>query len=117
MGEVLLQYVLESGMTRIALAKKAGYSKSAYNTHIKKRVLSLDILLKYGKALRHDFLTDFPHLIGNMLGEPAVDFDSLSTATTIEEAARQRDVWKTKYFELLEKYHQLKEEMDKLKKR
>ncbi len=112
-GELLLQIVAESGLSITQLVKKVGFSRSSYYNHITDAELPLDILLKYGKVLHHDFLEDFPDLLGNKVAETANSYTSLSHASTREEAERQRDIWKEKYYELLEKYHLLKEQMEK----
>jgi len=112
-GALLQQYVEESGLSVTQLTKRVGYSRSSYYNHINDANLPIDILLKYGKVIKHDFFVDFPELMSNVLYEPHTDFASLSNAETIEEAIKQRDTWKEKYFELLEKYHLLKEKLEK----
>jgi len=111
-GQLLLQIIAESGLSITQLVKKVGISRSSYYNHTVDPELSLDILLKYGKVLRHDFMEDFPDLLGNKLNEADRNYVSLSKADTLEEAERQRDIWKDKYYVLLEKYHLLKEQIE-----
>lgn len=111
-GALLQQYVADSGMNVTQVCKKAGFSRSSYYNHITDPNLPVDILLKYGKILHHDFIKDFPEILGNIVQESSDSYTALSKAETLEEAIRQRDIWKEKYFELLEKYHILKEQME-----
>lgn len=111
-GARLKQVVAENGISITQLVRKTGISRSSYYNHIADRFLPIDILLKYGQVLKHDFLVDFPELSQYIVNENAMPYAQLSEASTIEEAVKQRDIWKEKYFEMLEKYHQLREELD-----
>lgn len=94
------------------LVKKVGVSRSAYYNHIADPQLPIDTLLKYGKVLHYDFMEDFPELFTNNLADGRDSYTQLSHAETKEEAEKQRDIWKEKYYELLEKYMALKEQQD-----
>lgn len=103
-GELLRQIIAESGLTKTSVAEKAGFSRSSYYNHITEPDLSLEILLKYGKVLKYNFIEEFPELIKNVVEESSTKYTLDSKPETIEEAIHQLNIWKEKYFELLEKY-------------
>ena len=63
--------------------------------------------MAYGKAIKHDFTEEFPEMPKYVVEDPDQDYGK---KLTLEEAIRQRDQWKDKYLELLEKYNRLIEE-------
>ncbi len=90
------------------ITNRAGYNRSSYYNHILKPDLSFTILTKYGKALGHDFSRELPEIQPYMrLDEPTPGYQ---TNLTTEELIKQRDLWKDKYLELLEKYNRLIED-------
>ena len=100
-----------TGLNKEDVAMKAGYSRSSYYKHIDNPNLEFHILMAYGKAIKHDFTEEFPEMPKYLLEDPEVDYGN---KITLEEAIRQRDQWKDKYLEILEKYNRLIEErMDK----
>lgn len=103
-GELLQQIVAESGLTITFVTKKAGYSRSSYYNHIVDPDLPLEILIEYGNVLKYNFIEEFPEIFKNTLGESSQPYTPESKPDTIEEAIRQLNIWKEKYFELLEKY-------------
>jgi hypothetical protein len=110
-GEILQAVIESSGYSIVAAAERAGYSRSSYYYHIMDPDLSFEILQKYGKAINYDFRNDFPDMSQHVLEE---DDAKYIKPTNLEQAIREIDRWREKYFELLEKYGQLLEE--KLKK-
>jgi len=92
------------------VAVKAGYSRSAYYKHIDNPELDYHILIAYGKAIRHDFTEEFPEMPRYLIEEPE---EIYGKTLTLEEAIHQRDLWKDKYIELLEKYNKLIENRSK----
>ena len=103
-GEVLEAVVKRSDLTISETVKRAGYSRSTYYLHINNAQLSYDILESYGKVLGHDFTEHFPDMV------KYVSFNTPKESVTLEQAIRERDQWKDKYFNLLEKYNVLVEE-------
>lgn len=70
--------------------------------------LSFDIIEKYGKALSFDFTKVFPEMIRYIaFAEPKTDYGE---ALTFDTLIKQRDQWRDKYYDLLEKYNKLIEE-------
>ncbi|MGN6195429.1 MAG: hypothetical protein ACTHOB_10855 [Ginsengibacter sp.] len=64
--------------------------------------MPLDILQKYGKAIGHDFSEEIDDLPSSIVEEPEPLYGN--QPATIEEAIHQRNHWKEKYYELMEKY-------------
>jgi len=112
-GRILATAVQASGLKKETVAIKAGYSRSAYYKHIKKHDLGFHILIAYGKAIKHDFTEELADMPKYLLEEPE---EIYSKPVSREEATLQRDQWRDKYLELLEKYNRLIEEKIENKK-
>jgi hypothetical protein len=96
-GEYLKAAVKRSGFKISALTEAAKYDRSSYYNHIADPFLPIRILHKYSKVLKEDFSKDFPEI---------KDFEertSAITITTFEEMEADRDFWKEKYFDLVDK--------------
>jgi|SRR5687768_11924597 len=106
-GRILAAAVEATGLNKETVAIKAGYSRSSYYKHIDNVDLDFYILMAYGKAIKHDFTEELPEMPKYLLEDPE---ETYTKPVSIEEAIRQRDQWKDKYLELLEKYNRLIEE-------
>lgn len=97
-GSLLEKIVKSSDMSIESLTRKLNYSRTTYYNHIRTQNLSLDILIKYGRALGYDFSQDIPEMaeMENVLN---------ARPLSIEEAIRQRESWRAKYFALMEKFN------------
>lgn len=95
-------------MNKEEVALRAGYSRSAYYKHIDNPMLDYHILIAYGRALKHDFTEEFPEMPKYELQDPNMPYGQ--QPANMEEALREKDYWKDKYLELLEKYNRLIEE-------
>jgi hypothetical protein len=95
-GEFLKAAVQKSGFKITVLTQAAGYDRSSYYNHISDPLLPLRILYKYSKAMKLDFSKDFPEI---------KDFEERGphNITTFEEMEIDRNFWKEKYFELVDK--------------
>lgn len=101
-GELLKRIVEGSGVGIMWLVKKAGYkSKTSYYNHIEEKNLSVEILLKYGEALNYDFSVEIPEI------KKAQSILANEAPKTLQEAKKQIEYWKTRYYDLLEKYNQI----------
>lgn len=109
-GETLKAAVKRSGQKVEIVAKKAGYSRSTFYTHIKEPNLDWRILERYGIALQYDFTEDIPGLNKYALQEPYIRY----TPRTFEEAIKQLDEARNKYEQLNDQYKQLIEEHNQL---
>lgn len=94
--------VKRSKETISEIVKKAGYSRASYyNLHITNPELPYGILEIYGKVLNYDFSDHLPDMI---------NYTTTKQKITLEQAIKERDYWKDKYVNLLEKYNILVEE-------
>ncbi len=105
-GEILKTAVGKSGQKVEQVAKKAGYKRSTYYTHIEQPDLDLRILEKYGKAMSYDFTEEIPEMNKYILEDPPAKY----IPRTFEEAINQLGQLRDKYDQLNEKYKQLNEE-------
>jgi hypothetical protein len=106
-GQVLAAVVEASGMKKEEVASRAGYSRSAYYKHIENPHLDYHILMAYGKVLNHDFTETFPDMPHYELEDPEMIY--FREAKTFEEAMMQKEYWKNKYLDQLEKNNELLE--------
>lgn len=107
-GEILGKIVQQSELSKTVIAKKAGYNRTSLYNHIKTFDLSFDIIEKYGKALGFDFTTVFPEMIKYIAFEdPKADYPE---SLTFDQVLKQRNQWRDKYYDLLEKYNKLIED-------
>lgn len=104
-GEILEKIFKASGFTLTELSKRVSYDRTTVYRHFAKPDLEFSILLKYGKALNHDFTVEFPELLSyfGTIEEPMNAY----TPQTLAEALKERDLWKDKYIKLLEKHNSL----------
>jgi hypothetical protein len=101
-GRLLAIAVEGTGLNKEDVASKAGYSRSAYYKHIENPNLDDHILIAYGRAMNYDFTELIPEL------PKYLKLDD--SAKVNEQLLRERDYWKDKYVELLEKYNKMIEE-------
>jgi len=96
-GEYLKAAVKKSGFKISALTETIGYDRSSYYNHIADPFLPLRILYKYAKILKQNWSKDFPEI--KEFEEQA----STINITTFEEMEADRNFWKEKYFDLVDK--------------
>jgi hypothetical protein len=106
-GQVLAAAVEATGLNKEDVAKKAGYSRSAYYKHIENPNLDFHIMIAYGKAISYDFTNEFPEMPKYLLEDPD---EIYGKPRTLEEAIQLLEQLKNKYLDLLEKYKVLMEE-------
>ena len=109
-GQLLAAVVEASHFKKEDIARKAGYSRSAYYKHIENPDLDYSIMTAYGKAIPYDFTDDLPEMPKYLLSEPD---DPYNKPQSLEAALKILEQWKNKYLELLEKYNKLLEEKSK----
>jgi len=103
-GEVLQAIVKRSDLSIPQIAKRTGYSRSSYYNHVRNPQLPLEILEIYGRAVGYDFSDEFPEMLKfKSFKEPEVEYLS------VDQLKKDRDKWRDKYYELLERYHKLME--------
>ena len=106
-GEVLQIAMKNSNLSIVEAVKRAGYSRASYYNHIMEPELSFEILKDYGKAIRYDFSVDFPEMEKFIVED---DSEGYNTPNTLDQAIKEVEKWRQKYYSLLEKYHKLIEE-------
>ena len=93
------------------IAKKAGYSRSAFYKHIKDPNLAYHILTDWGKALGIDFTFQFPDMPKYMiLQDPEVML--YGKPTNMDEANQLLDLCREKYVRLIEDYNKMVRKMN-----
>jgi transcriptional regulator with XRE-family HTH domain len=110
-GQVLAAAVKSNGVTIVALTKRVGISRPTYYEHINDEDLSLEMILKYGKALNYDFSTDIPDLMAYISSIPESDIKYLSVEQLVQEVGKYKD----KFHEVLEKLENLRDENNDLR--
>lgn len=111
--KVIYKYCNMQGVSLTALAKKAGYDQSTPYRHFDRDDLPNHTILRWGKAMKHDFRKEFPEL--------AEDWELISQedrmiepeGETAKEYEEKIEYWRTKYVDLLERHNELL--MSKLK--
>jgi len=99
-GEVLNRVVTRLKVNKTKLAERIGYDRTTYYSHIKKEDLDFAILWAYGKAIPYDFTREFPEMETYIL-------EDNKEIRNFEEMKTDRDKWREKYYDLLEKYNTL----------
>ncbi|HBW80061.1 hypothetical protein ACR784_23710 [Sphingobacterium multivorum] len=87
--------------TNESIAQRAGYKSNTLYNHFKKEFLSDSIMIKYGKAIPHDFSIDFPELAPYFRSNPVGGEKSYSDLKLQFEGVQQ------KYTNLLESHNEL----------
>lgn len=100
-GEIIEKVVRREGPSLTDLAKLMNVNRrSIYNWFMQRR-LKPEIILRIGRAMKHDFSVDFPELF-----KPEDFKDEIPMKAEMEH---NLDGWKEKYIDLLERYNLLLE--------
>ena len=106
-GKILKDFIenLKPRVSIASLARKMNYDRTTVYQHFGNDKLDFSTILKYGKALNHDFSVEFPEMIQyiSTVEEPITEYKAM----TLSEALQERDYWKDKYISLMEKHHEL----------
>lgn len=78
--------------------ERMGYHRTTYYTHINQPKLDYSILAKYAAEIPYDFTTEFPEM-------RQYDIVSPTKIHSIYDIEADRDKWRDKYYDLLEKYN------------
>jgi hypothetical protein len=104
--EAVDKYCKKHGSSITRIARKAGYDQSTIYRHFDKDDLSYPVLLKYGKAMEHDFSEEFPEMAEFFSFEkPVVKSEEVRMSN--EECMEQLNYYQKKYIDLLEKHNQM----------
>jgi hypothetical protein len=103
-GKVLAAAVAATRRNKQEVAKKAGYSRSAYYKHVEMEDLDDSILIAYGRVINHDFTLELPQMPKYLVDDPV---EKYGKPKTYEEAMQLAEMWKDKYVDLLEIHNKL----------
>lgn len=101
---IVRKWCKDHGFTLAYLAKKAGYSRNMVYHHFNDENLDYSIIFKYGKAMKHDFSSNFPEMSTKIFKIETETNSSKETINT-EDCLAQIEHWKNKYIALLEHYN------------
>lgn len=95
------------GISKTALAKKAGYDQSSFYRHKERDDLPNYIILRYGRAMKYDFRKEFPELEDDW--ELISDEDKVISpdGELAHDCQEKIEYWKNKYTDLLERHNEL----------
>lgn len=106
--ELIYKYCQQEGISITKIAKRAGYDQSTVYRHFTLDNLNYNILIRYGKAMRHDFSEEFPEMTDYFTVEEEVFPKELPPQPlSPEECMEQLKYYQTKYIELLEKHNKM----------
>jgi AcrR family transcriptional regulator len=110
--DVFYRYCQVHGISLTALAKKAGYDQSTPYRHFDQDDLQNHIILRWGKAMGHDFRKEFPELAADYELISEEDKEAFGIGDRVKDLEQSLEHWKKKYMDLLERHNELL--MDKL---
>ncbi|MBB5634843.1 hypothetical protein HDF26_002481 [Pedobacter cryoconitis] len=95
-GEYLDSVVRKTGITIKALTASAGFDRTTYYHHITDPHLPYKVISRYGEVLKFDFSPEYPEIQRARSDDP-------QEITTFEEMKKDRDYWRSRFFDLAEK--------------
>lgn len=109
--EAVRKWCESNAFTIIALSKKLGQNPSTTYRQFEKDDLPFHVIKKFGRAMNHDFRVEFPEIDNEeVFNVPTSQTEQEVPGyepMTILQALQQRDAWRSKYYDLLEKYNEL----------
>lgn len=107
-GELLREAADKSDLSITQIAKRAGFNRTTFYNHIVNPLLPFHILERYSKVLHYDFATVIPEIERfQRFEEPNALY---KIPKSIEDVIKQRDAWRERYYDLLERYNDMMEE-------
>lgn len=103
-GEILKIVMHELNLKVASVARKMDIDRGTVYRHFDDANLSIDYLVKYGKAMNYDFSKYFPELL-NVVQEEVVEYSK--QPKTFSDLEKELQMWKDKYIQLLEQYNEL----------
>ncbi|MCX2429980.1 MULTISPECIES: hypothetical protein [unclassified Pedobacter] len=101
-GKLLKSIIQKSDISIFDLSKALEYSIDAIHHHIEMETLDFKLLLAYGEVLKYDFSVDFPEM-KSLTAKETFNIEVMN----YDELLKDRDHWKLKYIQLLEKHNEL----------
>ena len=99
-GEIIKQAVYKSGVSVTELAKRIGKSRRWMYLMFDSSNVSLDLVLKIGKIIHHDFSDEIKELGSSINVKQELN-------SNFEKEEPNAEYWKNKYLKLLEEYNEL----------
>jgi lambda repressor-like predicted transcriptional regulator len=98
-GAIVEKVIRRDGHSLTDIAKLTGVNRrSIYNWFLQPR-LKPEIIIKIGKAIKHDFSVEFPRQF------VSDDFQDKSDAAPHQGSEGDINIWKEKYIDLMERYN------------
>ena len=97
-GALLERVVKSSAMPVKQVVSAMHLSRMSFYNHVKDKDLPREVLHEYGRSLCYDFsrdLTDIREIDHILSIEPS----------TLEEAIRQMEAWRERFYQLVEEFH------------
>jgi len=105
-GEILERVVKQSSLSIKKVIARMNISRTTYYNHINNKDLSIDIIAKYGRVIGYNFSSEFPEI------KRTEAFINTKEPKTFEEAMIERNTWREKYYDVLEKYNTCMERLN-----
>lgn len=102
-GEIVEKAVRQSGFPLTKLAERLGKSRRWIYNAFENAQLPIDHIPRIGKIIHHDFSNEIDELKGRAIHTGETLTQSYSTPE------KDAEYWRTKYYELMEKYNVLLE--------
>lgn len=112
-GEILKKLIDEGDVPISRIAKQLNVDRSTIYRSYEKATLSIEFLLKIGKAINKDMSVYFPEVI-QAIQEPPVNYNA---PKSYSELLNESKYWQDKYIDILEKYNKLLNEQLELRPR
>jgi hypothetical protein len=112
-GQALSVEVQKDERTKEQIARKAGYSRSAYYKHIRDPQLEYHILTKYGIVLGFDFSIQFPDMPKYAIAQDPEEM-IYGKPTNMDDAYKVIDLWRDKYIRLSDRHNVVVEKLNEL---
>ncbi|MBL4678250.1 MAG: TetR family transcriptional regulator [Mucilaginibacter sp.] len=105
-GQTIEYIVRRNGYNISDLARALGVNRRTLYNYFKSPLIKSKIIYQAGCVVRHDFSEEFPELFAP--GEFDAAFEQTSSLSLNYNQPQNEDAeYKSKYLELLEKYHEL----------
>ncbi|TWR28872.1 TetR/AcrR family transcriptional regulator [Mucilaginibacter pallidiroseus] len=104
-GQIAEYLVRKYGYSITDLALQLNVNRRSLYNYFRNKNLQVDILLRIGIIIRHDFSAEFPEFFSG--SEFKVLPKSPSDTPTLANSSSEEEVWKSKYIDLLEQHRKL----------
>nr|WP_068887666.1 hypothetical protein [Pedobacter panaciterrae] len=105
-GAILKKAVKDSGIPITEVARRAGYGRVTYYTHIDNSDLKLDILDKYATAIKYDFRDEVPEMV------EYYERKRENSLSTFEKIEADRDFWRDEYGRMLKEKNEMQKKIE-----